>query len=49
MMVQVASSRVEPSIWVATGFFSLRYIMEKPNTRMPTAIRPTAEIAHKKK
>jgi hypothetical protein len=34
---------------VATGFFSWRYMMEKPKTRMMTAIMPTAEIAIRKK
>ena len=49
MIVQVASSSVDPSICVATGFASFRYRMEKVTTRKATAPRPTTEIAIKKK
>ena len=49
MIVQVASRNVEPSIWVATGFFSARYAIEKPATSRTTMTMPTSEIRIRKK
>ncbi len=49
MIVHVASSSVEPSIWIATGCFSLRYRIEKPNTSTPTRTMPITVIASRKK
>ena len=49
IIVQVASSSVEPSIWVATGFFSLRYRTEKVTTMsMTTAIMPISRDQQQK-
>ncbi len=49
MMVHVASSSVDPSIGVATGFRSFRYRMENVTTRKATAPSPTTEISTRKK